>query len=149
LWYSKIVKGGEIMSIFKKIIIREKKGQATIEVKEEISKSELEEFCGDDRETYEALRNTMFLDPRKITISIEEAAENAKKFEKEKDFVRARIWYEIAGGLAIWEGNVKEVKNFFSKCQQLSPKDTYLILKNPERAIAKAKEYYKKYLKEE
>ncbi|MGB9777960.1 MAG: hypothetical protein ACPLW8_01025 [Candidatus Bathyarchaeales archaeon] len=109
--------------------------------------TELEEICGDDKETYEALHNTMFLDPRKITTSMKEAVENAKKFEKEKDFVRARTWYEIAGGLAIYEGNVKKVVEYFSECQKLSPNTEYKILKNPEKAVAKAQEYYKKYLK--
>jgi hypothetical protein len=109
--------------------------------------TELEQICGDDKETYEALHNTMFLDPRKITTSMKEAAENAKKFEKEKDFVRARTWYEIAGGLAIYEGNVKKVVEYFSECEKISPKTKYPILKNPEKAVAKAQEYYKKYLK--
>jgi hypothetical protein len=109
--------------------------------------TELEQICGDDKETYEALHNTMFLDPTKITTSMKEAAENAKKLEKEKDFIRARTWYEIAGGLAIYEGNVKKVVEYFSECQKLSPNTKYLILKNPEKAVAKAQEYYKKYLK--
>ena len=111
------------------------------------TRTELEEICGDDKETYEALYNTMFLDPRKITTSMKEAAENAKKFEKEKDLVRARTWYEIAGGLAIYEGNVKKVVEYFSECEKISPNTKYSILKNPEKAVAKAQEYYKKYLK--
>ena len=109
--------------------------------------SELEQLCGDDKETYEALLNTMFLDPRKVGTSMKEAAENAKKFEKAKDFVKARMWYEIAGGLAIYEGNVKKVVEFFSEIEKISPDTKYTILKNPEKAVAKAQEYYKQYLK--
>jgi hypothetical protein len=109
--------------------------------------TELEQICGDDKETYEALLNTMFLDPTKIGISMKEAAENAKKSEKEKDFLRARTWYEIAGGLAIYEGNVKKVEEFFGECEKFSPERKYQILKNPEKAVAKAQEFYKKYLK--
>ena len=109
--------------------------------------SELEHLCGDDKETYEALLNTMFLDPRKVGTSMKEAAENAKKFEKAKDFVRARTLYEIAGGLAIYEGNVKKVVEFFSEIEKISPDTKYAILKNPEKAVAKAQEYYKQYLK--
>jgi len=63
--------------------------------------TELEQLCGDDTETYESLLNTMFLNPKLIDVSMREAAANAKKFEKEKDFVRAAVWYRIAGGLAI------------------------------------------------
>jgi hypothetical protein len=57
--------------------------------------------------------------------------------------------YELAGKLAIWKGDVEKVREFFSQCQKISPNVKYPILKNPEKAIAKAKEYYEKYLKEE
>jgi len=107
--------------------------------------TELEQLCGDDKETYEALLNTMFLDPRKVGVTMKEAAENAKKFEKENDLVRAKVWYQIAGGLAIYEGDVEKVVEYFSKCEKLSGV-SYPILKNPEKAVAKAQEYYKKYL---
>jgi hypothetical protein len=107
----------------------------------------LEEFCGDDKETYEALFHTMFLDPRKVESSMKEAVENAKKLEKAKDATRARIWYEIAGGLAIYEGNVKKVVEFFSEAEKISPEMKYTILKDPEKAVAKAQEYYKQYLR--
>jgi hypothetical protein len=55
--------------------------------------------------------------------------------------------YEIAGGLAIYEGNVEKVVEFYSECERLSPDKKYPILKNPEKAVAKAQEYYQKYLK--
>jgi hypothetical protein len=121
-----------------------KKKKTDVETTKTISK--LEQFCGDDKETYEALLNTMFLDPRKVGTSMKEAADNAKKFEKAKDFVKARMWYEIAGGLAIYEGNVKKVVEFFSEIEKISPDTKYTILKNPEKAVAKAQEYYKQYL---
>jgi len=124
---------------------RKKKEKINIETKKTIT--ELEQLCGDDKETYEALHHTMFLDPTKTKISMKEAAENAKKSEKEKDLVKARTWYEIAGSLAIYEGNVKKVVEFFSECEKLSPNTKYPILKNPEKAVEKAQEYYKKYLK--
>ena len=121
-----------------------KKKKTNVETTKTISK--LKQLCGDDKETYEALFNTMFLDPRKVGTSMKEAADNAKKFEKEKDFVRAKTWYEIAGGLAIYEGNVKKVVEFFSEIERISPDTKYTILKNPEKAVAKAQEYYKQYL---
>ena len=64
-------------------------------------------------------------------------------------FVEARIWYEVAGGLAIYEGDVEQVKKYFSKCKELSPNSAYPILEIPEKAVGKAQEYYRKYLKEE
>jgi hypothetical protein len=108
--------------------------------------TELEQLCGDDKETYDALVHAMFLDPRKIETSIKDAVEEAGRFEKTKDLVRARTMYEVAGGLAIYEGDLDKVVEFFSKCEELLPDRKYPILKNPEKAIAVAQEYYKKYL---
>jgi len=99
------------------------------------------------QETYEALRNTMFLDPRKVDISLSDAAEQAKQHEKEGDLVKAKVWYEIAGGLAIHKGDVKKVAEYFKKCEGVAQGTKYTILKNPEEAVAKAQEYYKQFLK--
>ena len=135
------------------LLDRFRKKEKKIEVETKNTITELEQLCGDDKETYKALHHTMFLDPRKPGTSMKEAADNAKKFEKAKDFVKARMWYEIAGGLAIYEGNVKKVVEFFSEIEKISPDTkytTYLergLLKNPEKAVAKAQEYYKQYLK--
>jgi hypothetical protein len=109
--------------------------------------SELEQLCGDDKQAYEALEHTMFLDPRKIGTSTKEAAENAKRFAKERNLGRARIWYDIAGGLAIYEGDAKKVIEFFAESEKISGLK-YPILKDTEKAIAKAQEYYKKHLKD-
>lgn len=124
---------------------KKEKENVSIEKPKEVVTT-LQKFCGEDKETFEALLNAMFLDPRKIETSMKDAVENAKKFEKAKDLLRARIWYEIAGGLAIYEGNVKKVIEYFSECERLSD-IKYPILKNPEKAVAKAQEYYKEHLK--
>lgn len=110
--------------------------------------SSLEKICMGDKEVYEALRRTMLLDPRRIEVPLKEAVKKAKDFEKQKDNLRARMWYEVAGGLAIYEGDVDKVKKYFGKCAELSPESNYAILKIPERAVSKAQEYYQKYLKE-
>ncbi len=114
--------------------------------KEEVKITELEEVCGEDKEIYEALYQTMFLDPRKIGISIQEAYKNAKRYEESGDLTRAALWYRIAGGLAIYQENIKKVKEYFRKCEELLG-ISFPILKNPEKAVSKAKEYYQKYLK--
>jgi len=111
--------------------------------------TDLEEICGEDKEVYEALFETMYLDPRKIKITMEQALDRAREFEKEKNAHRARVNYDIAGGLAIYEGDGAKVKQFFGKSAKLNPDYPYPILKIPERAVAKAKEFYEKYLKEE
>jgi hypothetical protein len=116
---------------------------------EEIKKpTELEMFCGNDKELYQALYDTMPPDPRRSNVSIEEAAQKGKEFEESGDTLQARAWYHIAGGLAIFQGNVEKVKEYFGKCEKLSNRK-YLILKFPEKAVAKAREYYQKHLKPE
>ncbi len=128
---------------------KERQEEERVIVESEISLTELEQICGSDRETYEILSNTMFLDPRKINISMKAASEKARKNEKAKDFTRAKMWYEIAGGLAIYKGDAKRVTEYFSKCEENSPEKKYPILKKPEKAVVKAQEYYKKYLEVE
>ena len=110
--------------------------------------TELEKFLADDKEIYKALQRTMLLDPQKVEVSMKEAVEKAKEIEKQGDAIRARIWYEIAGGLAIYEGDVKKVKEYFGRCAKLSPNIEYPILKNTERAVQGAKQYYKEHLME-
>jgi hypothetical protein len=110
--------------------------------------SDLEQICENDKEAYEALYHTMILNPKKVDTSLKDAIENAKRFEKEKNMTRARIWYDIAGGLAIYEGNAKKVVELFSEAEKLSG-IKYPILKNAEKAVVKAQEYYKKHLKTE
>ncbi len=110
--------------------------------------SDLEQICGDDKEAYEALYHTMILNPKKVDTPLKDAIENAEKFEKEKNMTRARIWYDIAGGLAIYEGDARKVVELFGEAEKLSG-IKYPILKNAEKAVAKAQEYYKKYLKTE
>lgn len=121
--------------------------QKADEVVKKTEMTELEQLCGNDKETYEALVHTMFLDPTKIGMSMSDAAEDARKAEKAKDLMKARTMYEVAGGLALYEGNVDKVVEFFSACERLSPDRKYSILKNPEKAVAVAQEYYKKHLK--
>ena len=78
--------------------------------------------------------------------SIEESEKNGSRCEKEGNIKGARGWYWIAGGLAIYEGDVRNVKKYFGKCAELSPDSNYIILKIPERAVSKAQEYYRETL---
>ena len=134
------------MGILDRLLGRKKTKEKSSEKVEETT-SELERFLANEKETYEALRRTMLLDPRKVEVSVKEAVEKAKEFEKQGDTLRARVWYEVAGGLAMYEGDVKKVKEYFNKCTKLSSNIEYPILKNTERAVQKAQEYYRKYLK--
>ena len=122
---------------------RKKEGKATTETPKNLTP--LEQICGSEKDLYEALFPVIFLDPRKIDVTMKQAVDNAKKAEKEKDVSRARMWYEVCGGLAIYEGNTKKVVECYSEAQRVAG-EKYLILKNPEKAVAKAQEYYKKHL---
>jgi len=103
----------------------------------------LEKICGDDKEVYEALQNTLILDPKKVDVSMRDAAETAKKYEKNRDNVRALVMYRLAGGLALYEGNEEKVVEYFTEAQRVQPKERFPILKVPDRAVEKAQEYYR------
>lgn len=107
--------------------------------------SELQQLVGDDEETYEALSATMFLNPKNIEFSLKEALENAKKAKDDGDKSKAGMWYAVAGGLSIYEGNVKKVVEYYSEAEKIMGKH-YMILRKPEKAVAIAQEYYKKFL---
>lgn len=107
--------------------------------------SDLEQLAGNDKTTYEAVAQVMFLDPRKIETSMKQAVDNAKKSEKDGDIAKGGMWYEVAGGLAIYEGNVKKVVEYYGEARRVIGRE-YKILESPEKAVALAQEYYKKYL---
>jgi len=110
--------------------------------------TDLEVTCGSDKETCKALWHTMFLDPRKIGTTIREAARKAAKYEKSKDEKLAMMWYHVAGGLALWKGDTAKVKQYFDECAKLAPEMEYKrIVETADKAVEKAQEYYKKYLK--
>ena len=143
----------EKLSFLKKLKFWRKKEEETKEEKEEPKeeKTPLEELCADDPEAYEALYDTMFLDPKKVGTSMEEVVKSAKKLEESKDNLRASTQWKIAGGLAIAKGDVAKVERFFGKCAKLDPSFNAKILEPgiAERAVAKAQQYYKKYPSEE
>lgn len=124
---------------------KEEKKQTVQTVEKPQKMSELEQLAGDDKVSYEALAQVMFLDPRKIETSMTQAVDNAKKAEKDGDIAKAGMWYEVAGGLAIYEGNVKKVVECYREAHRVIGRD-YKILASPEKAVALAKEYYKRYL---
>jgi hypothetical protein len=111
--------------------------------------TELEKLCGGDKETYEALSQILHLDPKKIGMSAKESADVGRKYEKAGEFVKANVSYEVAGGLALYEGDAKKVVEYYSAAEKVLPNAKYKILrtKNLEKAVAKAQEYYKTYLK--
>ncbi len=115
---------------------------------EEDKETDLENICGNDKEAYNALRHTMFYDPRKVKVTMKDAAKKAADLEEKGDHGRAKTWYHVAGGLALWKDDVKKVQQYFGKCAELAPEGEYqMIAKIPKRAAEKAQEFYKKFLK--
>jgi len=109
----------------------------------------LDAVCKDDKEVCEALKDFMFYDPRKIKTNMEDAVERAKEYEKDGKIHIAKMWYRVAGGLAIYKGDVAKVKLYLGKYAKLAnnePEPT--ILKIPEKAVKKAQEFYSKHLKQ-
>lgn len=124
-------------------------GKKEVSREKEREKTDLGIICADDPEAYEALYDTMALDPRGSRTSMEEAVAKAEALEKTGDITGACAFFEIAGAKAIYEGNVKKVKKYFEKCAELKPDREWKILEIPDRAVKKAQEYYAKYLVEE
>jgi len=129
-----------LTSIFKK----KKKVQKPVS-QQTARMSDLQELVGIDKETYDALASTMFLNPKNIDSSMKQATEIAKKADADGDRAKAGMWYHVAGGLAIYEGDVKKVVECFGIAEKLTGRH-YRILQNPEKAVAAAQEYYKKFL---
>jgi hypothetical protein len=127
------------------ILKREKKNVQKPVSQQTALMSDLQKLVGNDKETYDALASTMFLNPKNIDSSMKQAAETAKKADADGDRAKAGMWYHVAGGLAIYEGNVKKVVEYFGLAERFNGRH-YGILQNPEKAVAAAQEYYKKFL---
>ena len=131
----------------RRLFRRKKKGKIK-EQGQTVKKTKLEEICGNDKDACKALLHTMFYDPTKIKTTMGEAARKAASFEKSGDSNLARVWYHIAGGLALWKGDVSKVKQYFGKCEKLAPDMGYgMITKIPDKAVEKAQKFYGKFLK--
>jgi hypothetical protein len=133
-----------------KLPFRGKKKEVPEEARSEnVGMTDLDKICGDDKEVCQVLWHTMFYDPRKIAATLDDATKKAADFEKKGDKERARMWYHIAGGLALWKGDVAKVKQYFGKCATMAPEMDYKpITENPEKAVEKAQEFYREHLKE-
>jgi len=123
-----------------------RKKEETVKVGPTKTVTDLDRLFNNDKEIVDALMHTMFLDPRKVGMTSKDAAEKGARFEKVKNELMANTWYEIAGSLAIYEGDVDKVVEYFEKCQGLMPISEYTVLKNPEKMVTKAQEYYKQTL---
>ncbi len=112
---------------------------------EAVIPTRLQEISGKDTELYWAMSRVMFLDPKRITTSLENAVKQAADHEATGNRIRAEIWYRIAGGIALYHGDVEGVRKFFQKALSTAgePRREYkAISEQPEQAVEISKKYY-------
>jgi len=114
-------------------------------------KTLLEDLCKGDTELYNALSRTLLLNPEmtKNAGEIDARAGKAQEYENNKDFVKARIEFQVAGELALYEGKTAQVQKWFKKAAEVDPaypnKNVFDYLakkENADKAITVAQEYY-------
>ena len=107
--------------------------------------SRLQELTGTDSEMYRTMSRLLFLDPKKINTSLEEAVGQATAFESSGNRTRAEVWYRIAGGIALYQGDAEAVRKFFEKAAAIageSKPEYKTAASRPQEAVALAKKYY-------
>ena len=110
--------------------------------KEAKKPTELQEICGADKEVYEALYEFLFLEPEKF--GKEETADRfIEKAKEAGNETQAAVNWRIAGGLALYEGDLEKVRLCFSQYQTLTGKKLK-ILEIPERVLEYSKKYYER-----
>jgi len=113
-------------------------------------KTLLEQLCGEDSELYEALSRTILLNPDQVLQEgIDSYVQKATEFEEKGSPLKARIHYQVAGQIALYEGKTDQAQKFFRKCAETetSPEmkkvfEFYTKKKNLDKAVKVAKEYY-------
>jgi len=140
------------LGIFKR---RKKETEKKVGKKVE-EKTLLEDLCKGNIELYNALSRTLLIDPERTKEAGEMDAriEKAQTYEKNADYVRARIEYQAVGELALFEGKTAQVQTLFKKAAEIDPASPnrsifeFLAKKeNAEKAVAVAKEYYRRTAK--
>ena len=105
----------------------------------------LQEITGNDDEMYRAMSRLLFLDPKRITMTLEDAAAQASSFEASGNKTRAEVWYRIAGGICLYKGDVDGVRKFFEKAASIvgdSRPEYKTVASRASDAVALARKYY-------
>jgi hypothetical protein len=107
--------------------------------------SRLQEITGNDAEMYRAMSRVLFMDPKKITTSLEEAVSQAAKYETSGNKIRAEVWYRIAGGIALYRGDAESVRKFFERAASISgnsKREYGIVSSRSQEAVSIARKYY-------
>lgn len=115
---------------------------------ESLASTRLRELSGGDADLYGALSRLMFLDPKKITMPLDAVLEEAQDYEKQGNKLRAEVGYRIAGGIALYRGDVDGVNKYFAKAASFagdSHPEYQVILKRSSEAVGVARKYYEEF----
>jgi len=115
---------------------------------EPILATRLRELSGGDGDLYQAMSRLMFLDPKKIMISLEQVLKEAQEYEAQGNRLRAEVAYRVAGGIALYRGDLDGVNKYFSKAASFagdSHPEYGFFLKRSSDAVAIARKYYEEF----
>ena len=107
--------------------------------------SKLQEITAGDADMYQSLSRLLFLDPKKITTSLEDAISQATTFDSMGSKTRAEVWYRIAGGIALYRGDAESVRKFFEKASSIAGDrrpEYRTIASRSQDAVNLARKYY-------
>ncbi len=143
-------------------LFRKKEKKTTEKEKEKPKKTSpedkglLAELCGNNTELHEALSRSLLLNPE-ITAEegIDQHLEKAQQFENDHRPTNARVEYQIAGQIALFEGKLQQMQQLFKKASEAEPDsefrkifDYFAKKENAEKAIEVAREFYAKTSKQ-
>jgi len=116
-----------------------------LENQEALVLSKLQEITVGDAEMYQSLSRLLFLDPKKITTSLEDAVSQATTFDSNGNKIRAEVWYRIAGGIALYRGDPEGVRKFFKKAASIAGEgrpEYKTITSRSQDAVNLARKFY-------
>lgn len=115
------------------------------ESQEPVVLSKLQEITAGDADMYQSLSRLLFLDPKKITTSLEDAISQATTFDSMGNKTRAEVWYRIAGGIALYRGDPESVRKFFEKASSIAGDrrpEYKTIASRSQDAVSLARKFY-------
>src|SRR2546422_10059997 len=107
--------------------------------------SKLQEITAGDDEMYRSLSRLLFLDPKKIITTLEDAVNQATAFDSNGNKTRAEVWYRIAGGIALYRGDPEGVRKFFEKASSVAGDrrpEYKTIASKPQDEVNLARRFY-------
>ena len=134
-----------MLSLFGKKKDQPSRADNSQESQEPIVLSKLQEITVGGDEMYRSLSRLLFLDPKKITTSLEDAVSQATAFDSAGNRTRAEVWYRIAGGIALYRGDQDGVRKFFEKASSIAGDrrpEYKTVASRSQDAVSLARKFY-------